>query len=211
MVQTEIMSSQASDQEKYMQMVRILDGSDAQTVEIEIPQDNFDHMKKRLLNIRRCIKRLSEVHSAACLVCSAIHKDIVRHTGGCPYTFNVCYKCLGHHQGKACSSRYFKVAHRFCWKCWMPTYDIFGVSFHTKTADSLGYNCNNETRDFLKPIAMSFFHTRTIVDVSCPCGDITEYEAWLFSASQDSVSGTGQIPNVLLLLEAALAQMKEFL
>jgi hypothetical protein len=87
----------------------------------------------------------------------------------------------------------------------MPLYDIFGVSFHSSKKEDLT-NCKSEARDFLKPLAMVFFHKRGIANMSCPCRDISQYQEWLFLPSGQSVSGMGQVPNILLLMEAFLEQ-----
>jgi hypothetical protein len=170
-------------------------------------QKGFDCIRNRLLNICRGLKQVSRLSSSVCLVCSAISRQKVQHAGGCPSVFNICFKCMGQHRSQGCTGNFFKVAARFCFKCWMPLFDIFGVSFHSKNKDDLR-QCNNSALFFIKPLAMLFFYRRDIIGMSCSCGDIRQYQQWLFSQSQDSVSGEGQIPNILLLLEAALSQMR---
>ena len=200
------MSSDASSHEKYLRMVLAVDGSGKQAVEITLHEDKLEDVKTRMLRIRCKVNKLADVPSIYCLVCSAIAKERIMHEGGCPSIYNLCFKCLGQHQAQNCAGTWFKVAQRFCWKCWMPLFDICGVSFHSKQKEDI-INCNNEARNFLKPLVMAFFYKRCIVDVSCPCGDISDYKRWLFSESATSVSGIGQMPNILLLMEAILDQL----
>jgi hypothetical protein len=57
----------------------------------------------------------------------------------------------------------------------------------------------------VKPLCMHFFYNRRIANVSCPSSDISQYQHWLFSnSSESSVSGSGQMPNIFLLLESVL-------
>ena len=189
-----------------MQMVRIIDGSEQPTVtEITLPEDKLEDVMVRLLRCYSRLKKLSDIPRLHCLVCSAIARERVTHAGGCSSTYNICFKCLGQHRSQNCFQKWFKVAPRFCFKCWMPLFDICGVSFHSKKKEDL-VSCTSEARDFLKPLAMIFFHDRRIANISCPCGDISHYQRWLFSASEESVAGIGQVPNILLLLEAILEQ-----
>jgi hypothetical protein len=92
----------------------------------------------------------------------------------------------------------------------MPLFDIWGVSFHSKVKEDLVI-CKHDARDFLKPLSACFFHRRDIVQMECSSSDRSQYQSWLFNHSGEVVSGSGQIPNVLLLLEAAFAQMKDVL
>jgi len=188
-------------------MVRVIDGSGEPTMEVTLPEKKHEDVmdKDRLLRICTKLRRLSSIPKTHCLVCSAVAHERVMHAGGCPSTYNMCFKCLGQHQAHNCSGKLFKVAPKFCWKCWMPLYDIFGVSFHSSKKEDLT-NCKSEARDFLKPLAMVFFHKRGIANMSCPCRDISQYQEWLFLPSGQSVSGMGQVPNILLLMEAFLEQ-----
>jgi hypothetical protein len=88
----------------------------------------------------------------------------------------------------------------------MPLFDIFGFSFHSKALCDLRI-CTNACRDFLKPLAACFYHRRDIVRLVCPVADLVQYQTWLFSPTSASVSGSGQVPGILLLLEASFAQM----
>ena len=90
----------------------------------------------------------------------------------------------------------------------MPLHDVFGISFHSKTKEDL-VACSNSAHEMVKPLVACFFHRRDIVQLACPCGDRAQYNRWLFAPSQESVAGTGHIPNLLLLLEAAVTQMKD--
>jgi hypothetical protein len=58
---------------------------------------------------------------------------------------------------------------------------------------------------------MCFYHKRITLGLSYSGGDISHYQEWLFSEAQESVSGSGQLTNIVLLLEAALLQMKQVL
>jgi hypothetical protein len=186
-------------------MVCAIDGSGEKTMEVTLHKNKVGDIMERLVRIRIRLNRLSDIPKMYCLVCSAIAAEKVTHLGGCTSTYNMCFKCLGQHRSLSCSGRFFKVAPKFCWKCWMPLYDIFGVSFHSNKKDDL-INCSSAARDFLKPLAMVFFYNRRIASISCPCGDISQYERWLFSESEQSVAGIGQMPNILLLLEDILEQ-----
>jgi hypothetical protein len=93
----------------------------------------------------------------------------------------------------------------------MPLFNLFGLSFHGNAKEELS-QCKNDARNFLKPLAVCFYHKRiSLAGLSYPGGDISHYQEWLFSGSQESVSGLGQLPNIVLLLEAALLQMKQVL
>lgn len=158
----------------------------------------------KLTTIDRKLKNMSS--SAACDLCSLIAKSFVHHEGrGCSSIFNICFKCLGRHGSTSCACPFFKAKTGFCWKCWLPTFEIFGVSFHSNRKEHLGVNCTHEARDFVKPLCMHFFHNRSIANVACPCADISQYQNWLFAdSSPSSVSGSGQMPNLLLILIAVL-------
>ena len=188
-------------------MVSIIDGPLTHTVmEFKTSPDDFNDLRRRLSTILAAVNKLTQVPSSVCLLCSAIDKKRVSHESGCPSIFNTCFKCLGRHSSQSCSQKFFNVAKRFCFKCWMPLFDIFGYSFHSKEICDLR-NCNSACKDFLKPLASCFFYRRHIVNMVCPCTELSQYQTWLFSHSQTSVSGSGQMPNILLLLEASFAQM----
>ncbi len=172
-------------------------------MEFTLPDNKHEDILERLVRIRLKLNKVSSIPKMYCLVCSAIATENVKHTGGCTSIYNMCFKCLGQHRAQSCSGRLFKVAPNFCWKCWMPLYDMFGVSFHSSKKEDL-VNCTSEARDFLKPLAMVFYHNRRILDFSCPCRELSEYQEWLFASSEQSVSGMGQVPNILLFLEALL-------
>jgi hypothetical protein len=66
----------------------------------------------------------------------------------------------------------------------------------------LGAMCSHPARNFVKPLCMHFFYNRK-ANVDCPCSDLLQYQNWLFSSvSQRSVSGSGQMPNLFLILDA---------
>ncbi len=197
--------------DKYTTMTSIIDGPLQQTImKVVTSPDDFNNLRRRLSVILVAVNKLSQVASSVCLLCSAIDNKKVFHSGGCPSIFNTCFKCLGRHSSQKCSQPFFKVAKRFCFKCWMPLFDIFGCSFHSKQTCDL-QNCNSPCRNFLKPLASCFFYRRNVVNLVCPCTDLSQYERWLFSHSQTSASGSGQVPNILLLLEASFSQMSSVL
>ncbi len=67
------------------------------------------------------------------------------------------------------------------------------------------HGANNAALDFVKPACMQYFYNRASANITCPCSDIAEYHNWLFSyAASSSISGFGQVPNILLLLEAIM-------
>lgn len=187
-------------------MARIIDGhGNLQTTVYQIKPDNYTDLKERLKVVYRHLAALPS--STFCKLCSTVGKQLVTHgISGCPKIFNMCYKCLGKHPSAACSGTLFKVARSFCWRCWMPLHDIFGISFHSKQKSELGANCSNVACDYLKPLALLFFYNRGVAGaIECPCSDLFQYQRWLFEESA-SVSGTGQVPKILLLLEAVILQ-----
>ena len=202
---TGIILRHCSDEDKYLAMSKILDGNDiVKLSHVRCDTDDFQELRDRLTKIDRRLRGLSE--AASCDLCTVLQKSFVHHEGrGCPLIFNICFKCLGKHSSNSCTFPLFKVKNGFCWKCWLPTFEIFGVSFHSNRKELLGVNCLNEAKDFVKPLCMHFFYNRTIVNVPCPCSDISHYQTWLFSNSSHlSVCGSGQMPNILLILEAVL-------
>jgi hypothetical protein len=84
----------------------------------------------------------------------------------------------------------------------MPLQGIFGVRFHSDHKDEIGALCSNPARGILKELAIIFFHNRQVApSIECPSRTREEYLGWLFQASS---AGQGQLPNIILLLEAAL-------
>ena len=140
-------------------MVSAIDGAECQPSEISVRPEDYSILKQRLLSILRGLEQLHQVSSLCCLTCSAISRRMVQHVGGCPATFNLCFKCLGAHHGQSCTGQYFNVKKKFCFKCWMPAFDLFGISFHGNSKEEL-VRCNNAARNFLKPLAMCFYHKR---------------------------------------------------
>ena len=194
----------------YQEMASTIDGFPMKMLmHVEgLQVENFGHLKQRLIDIKSRMQALSTLHVSFCRLCSAIQNETVTHLAGCPSMFNICYKCLGRHAGAGCAHPLFKVAHNFCWKCWMPLYDIFGISFHSKKVNEIGHACASVGRDFLKPLACTFFHRRQIAKMDCSCTDLSQYQRWLFQGSGVSASGSGQIPNIMLLLEVVLKDFK---
>jgi hypothetical protein len=190
--------------------VAIVDGAMANEVCIKeynaIPGD-FLELRNRIRDIKYHVNVLLQNHPTCCLVCSAIAKKKVIHTGGCPSVFNICFKCFGRHSASRCSEGFFDVAKGFCFKCWMPLFDIFGITFHSKNKEDL-VTCSHSAQILVKPLVACFFYRREILQLACPCVDRAQYNRWLFTPSQESVAGAGHIPNLLLLLEAAASQLK---
>ena len=172
-----------SDKAKYERMASIIDGPLTQTImEFTTSPDDFNDLRRRLSAMLIAVNKLGNVPSAVCLLCSVIQNKKICHKSGCPSCFNHCFKC------------------------WMPLFDIFGFSFHSKEICDL-QNCTSACRNFLKPLAACFFYRQQILQLPCPCTDLVQYQTWLFSPTSASVSGSGQVPGILLLLEASFAQM----
>jgi hypothetical protein len=192
-------------------MVAIVDGAMENEVSMKhynTPLDDFGKLRIRIRDINYHVQVFLRNQTTCCLLCSVIAQKKIFHAGGCPSVFNICFKCFGRHSGSSCSERYFDVAKGFCFKCWMPLHNIFGISFHTKTKQDL-VACSNSAYEFVKPLVACFFYRRDIIQLACPCSDRVQYNRWLFSPSNESVAGSGHIPNLLLLLEAAVAQAKD--
>ena len=170
--------------------------------------DDFRNLRNRISDLKYNVQIFLQNNYGCCLVCSAIAQRKICHSSGCPSVFNICFKCFGKHSASTCSEPYFNVAKGFCFKCWMPLQDIFGISFHSKAKEAL-VTCSNSAHEFVKPLLASFFHKRNIIQLDCPCVDKAEYNRWLFAPSKESVAGPGQIPNFLLILEAAVTQLKD--
>jgi hypothetical protein len=186
-------------------MARILDGDlSTKVLNVSVPAENFPLLKMRLNAISR---RIQGMETKSCKLCSILQSSFVHHgASGCPAIFNMCFTCLGRHPNGSCKSgALFKVKTGFCWKCWMPLNDVFGIGFHSKKKEELGRGCNNAALDFVKPACMQYFYNRASANITCPCSDIAEYQNWLFSyAASSSISGSGQVPMILLLLEAIM-------
>ena len=170
--------------------------------------DDFRNLRIRISDLKYSVQIFLQNNYTCCLVCSAIAQRKICHSSGCPSVFNICFKCFGKHSASTCSEPYFNVAKGFCFKCWMPLQDIFGISFHSKAKEAL-VTCSNSAHEFVKPLLASFFHKRNIIQLDCPCVDKAQYNRWLFTPSKESVAGPGQIPNILLILEAAVTQLKD--
>jgi len=184
-------------------MVAILDGgSIKQLTQVQFKGEDFVLLKARLTSIKRRLASLFSMHESFCMLCSVIAKGPRGHSGGCPSVFSICFKCLGRHASYSCAGAYFKAARNYCWNCWMPLFDIFGTSFHSNKLEEIGHGCRNEARNFMKPLVCCFFYRREIAGVECPCVDIPHYQRWLFEQSPASTAGSGQMPNILFLLEA---------
>jgi len=210
MIFTEILARNCSHEAKYRAMSNILDGNHIEKVSIvHVDTDDFQKLKTVLTTIDRELKKFS--NSSSCDLCSVLQKSFVYHERhGCSAIFNMCFKCLGRHSSQSCSSPFFNAKNGFCWKCWLPTFEIFGIRFHSDKKEELGVNCSNPARNFVKPLCMHFFYNRKIANVSCPSGDISQYQNWLFSSSSElSVSGTGQMPNLLQILKSVLTVADE--
>jgi hypothetical protein len=188
-----------------MAMARILDGDlVTKIITVSVPAENFALLKIRLNAISR---RIQDMETRSCKLCSILQSSFIHHGhSGCPAIFNMCFTCLGRHRNGCCKSgALFKVKTGFCWKCWMPLNDVFGISFHSKNKEELGSGCNNAALDFVKPACMHYFYNRACAIITCQCKEIAEYQNWLFSyATSSSISGSGQVHNILLLLEAIM-------
>ena len=182
--------------------------SDLDIKKYSAPPDDFRKLRNRISDLKYNVQIFLQNNYSCCLVCSAISQRKICHSSGCPSVFNICFKCFGRHSASTCSEPYFNVAKGFCYKCWMPLQDIFGISFHSKAKEDL-VACSNSAHDFVKPLVACFFHRRNIIQLDCPCVDKAEYNRWLFTPSKESVAGPGQIPNILLILEAAVTQLKD--
>jgi hypothetical protein len=201
---TGLFAQQLSDKDKYRSMARIMDGDlETKVSRVSFPADNFALLKIRLNAVAHRIRGMETI---SCKLCSILQSSFVHHgTSGCPAIFNMCFTCLGRHANGCCKSALFKVKTGFCWKCWMPLNDLFGISFHSKKKVELGRGCNNAALDFVKHACMHYFYNRASANITCQCTDITEYQSWLFSqVTPSSMSGSGQVPNILLLLEAIM-------
>ena len=175
---------------------------------VRIPLDDFADLKARLRTIQQHMIEISRQLPSVCKLCSTICRDTVVHTSrgcsGCPRLFGHCFKCFGLHSGRECTSRLFQVPSRFCWKCWMPLGEFFGVTYHTR---DIGPKCKNAAADYLKPLVLLFYYNRDLATMACPATTLAQYQAWLFADnSQRSSSGCGQVPNILLLLESVGAK-----
>ena len=205
------MRNQGTGKDKYEAMVRMVDGAMESDLDIKkysaIP-DDFRNLRIRISDLKYSVQIFLQNNYTCCLVCSAISQRKICHSSGCPSVFNICFKCFGKHSASTCSEPYFNVAKGFCYKCWMPLQDIFGISFHSKAKEAL-VTCSNSAHEFVKPLLACFFHKRNIIQLDCPCVDKAEYNRWLFTPSKESVAGPGQIPNILLILEAAVTQLKD--
>jgi hypothetical protein len=206
-----IIRQEGTGKDKYEAMVRMVDGAMECDLDIKkysaIP-DDFRNLRNRISDLKYNVQIFLQNNYGCCLVCSAIAQRKICHSSGCPSVFNICFKCFGKHSASTCSEPYFNVAKGFCFKCWMPLQDIFGISFHSKAKEAL-VTCSNSAHEFVKPLLASFFHKRNIIQLDCPCVDKAEYNRWLFTPSKESVAGPGQIPNFLLILEAAVTQLKD--
>jgi len=202
---TDILLRCCSHDTKYQAMSKILDGNHIDKVTtVHVDTDDFLKFKIMLTTIDRKLRSMS--NSASCDLCSVLQKSFVCHERhGCSSIFNICFKCLGRHSSLSCTFPFFKVKNGFCWKCWLPTFEIFGIRFHSDKKEDLGVKCSNAANNFVKPLCMHFFYNRRIANVSCPSSDISQYQHWLFSnSSESSISGSGQMPNIFLLLESVL-------
>ena len=138
-------------------MTRILDGDlSTKVLNVSVPAEKFPLLKMRLNAISR---RIQGMETKSCKLCSILQSSFIHHGhSGCPAIFNMCFTCLGRHRNGCCKSgALFKVKTGFCWKCWMPLNDVFGIGFHSKKKEELGRGCNNEALDFVKPACMHYF------------------------------------------------------
>ena len=199
-----IIKSQTSDREKYCALTRIVDGERSETLStFTISLDNFEELKFRLNKLSRKLATLGRISATFCKLCSAIEGSPKMHTGGCPRIFNHCFKCIGRHAASTCSEGYFQLpAGCVCWSCWLPLQSTFGVRFHSDRKEEIGAGCSNPARGFIKELAIIFFHNRQVApSIQCSSRTKEEYTSWLF---QSSSAGERQLPNIILLVEAAM-------
>ena len=202
-----IISKGGSDQDKYVAMTKFVDGEVAATSTCSIVLDDFSSLFQRLKHIHTHLQNLSRYSLLECKLCSTIRHESVSHgVSGCPCEFNICYKCFGHHTGKSCKEPYFKVPADYCWKCWLPLFPIFGIQFHPRSKDDIGNKCSQSALNYLKPLSGHFFYKRGIAGIICPAMNLEQYQQWLFHQSETSMSGIGQVPNILFLLEAMVSR-----
>ena len=204
---TGILSGNDTHHNKYLQMVRILDGELKSPIqEYSIELDDFKALRIRLQRVQEHLTETSRLAINVCKLCTTLQTSIVCHgKNGCPRAYNICYKCcIGNHQSKECKGSLFKVPSGFCWRCWMPLQSIFGFSFHRTEPSEIGTGCTNPAKDLLKQFAIMFFHSRKLVPTA-QCVAITQagFIDWLFTNSAASAAGNANVPGVLTLLEAA--------
>ena len=161
--------------------------------------DDFGKLRNRISDLKYNVQMFLQNNYTCCLVCSAIAQKKICHSSGCPSVFNICFKCFGKHSASTCKEPYFNVAKGFCYKCWMPLQDIFGISFHSKAKEDL-VACSNSAHEFVKPLLACLYHRRDIIQLVCPCVDKAQYNRWLFSPSKESVAGPGRISNISLII-----------
>jgi hypothetical protein len=168
-----------------------------------ISLDNFGELGTRLQALRVRLASLARFSSSYCKLCSSVGGKLKGHTGGCPSIFNHCFKCIGKHEGSKCTEGYFQLPSGVCWCCWLPLQTIFGFTFHN---NDIGSKCSNPAQNLLKAFCILFYHDRQVApDIPCQVQTKQDYGQWLFKTSS---AGEGQLPNVCLLLEAALLRMQ---
>ena len=205
---TGIIKSHQSDEAKYANMTAILDGTIGIS-QVDEQLDDFADVKTRLRSIQQHIRSISRQSPLVCKVCTTICREPTIHQGhgsaGCPRVLNKCFKCFGRHAKGVCTDPLFKVAPKYCWKCWMPLAEFFGISFHSS---DIGPNCDNAALDYVKQLLLAYFYDRDLATMECPASTLIEYQDWLFKDSGISVSGSGQVPNMLLLLESFILRFE---
>ena len=188
-----IIQSRLTDAQKYRELVSIVDGNTLGIYHVNVQLDDFVLLRARLERIKQHMLSVERRSALACKLCSAISKEVVLHVGyGCPRVFNHCFKCFGKHPSSGCLSELFKVAPKYCWKCWMPLKEFFGVSFHSR---DIGQKCDNAALDLVKPMVLAFFYDRSMSSMVCPETTLLSYQVWLFKESTilGSVAGSGQV------------------
>ena len=188
-------------------MTKLVDGDQLSTITCTVELDDFSSLTTRLQLIEQYLATLSRYSQLQCKLCSVIGNTSVAHgTSGCPREFNICYKCFGLHKGSACSGPYFKVPEgNYCYGCWMPLFPILGFQLHPRGKDYVGSKCKAGAYGFVKPMSGHFFYNREIAGITCPT-DMMQYQEWLFHQSETSISGGGQVPNIIRLMEAVFCK-----
>ena len=185
--------SRLTDAQKYRELVSVVDGNTLGIYHVNVQLDDFALLRARLQRIQQHMLSVGRGSALACKLCSLVSKELVLHVGyGCARVFNHCFKCFGKHPSSGCSSGFFKVAGRYCWKCWMPLKELFGVSFHSR---DIGQKCDSAALDLIKPMALAFFYDRSMSNMVCPETTLEAYQVWLFkeSTTSGSVAGSGQV------------------
>jgi hypothetical protein len=202
----EIISRYDTDKEKYISMAKLVDGDLVSPITCTLELDDFSSLLTRMQVVGKHLVTLSLHSPFECKLCTTLQGESVSHgMTGCSQQFNVCHKCFGLHPSKDCTGPLFKLPSGYCWKCWLPLFPILGISFHPREKDQIGNVCKQSAINFLKPLCARNYYQR-VSGMEGNSGSLKEYEAWLFH--QSDTAGLGQVPNLILLIEAAFRKQK---